>query len=235
MIQWLIDNKDLATLLFTAVVALSTVVYAVLTALLVFETRQMRKAQTEPRLSAYFEPIEEYVNFGHLYIKNIGLGPAFDISISIKSSGSKEGSEYLINDFGKTKFMEKGINYLAPNQMLRSGYTSMVENYNEKIKSILLVTLDYRSADRKKHKELFTIDFSEIEGYGSLGKPHLYSIAQSLEKIQKDVGHISTGFHKLKVHVYDNEDREREKLEWEETRKIRQRQKQGRENGDSGA
>lgn len=77
MINWPIENQGLVTLIFTAVVTLSTVVYAVLTAILVIETQRMRRAQTEPRLSAYFAPIEEIVNFGHLYIKNIGLGPAF--------------------------------------------------------------------------------------------------------------------------------------------------------------
>ncbi len=132
MIKWLIENQSLATLIFTAVVTLSTVVYAVLTAILVIETTRMRRAQTEPRLSAYFEPIEEFVNFGHLYIKNIGLGPAFDIRISIKSEGSITGSESLLKDFIKVKAFEKGLNYLGPDQILRSGVTSMVENYQEK-------------------------------------------------------------------------------------------------------
>lgn len=218
MIKWLIENQGLATLIFTAVVTLSTVVYAVLTAILVIETRRMRRAQTEPRLSAYFAPIEEFVNFGHLYIKNIGLGPAFDIRISIKSEGSITGSESLLKDFIKVKAFEKGLNYLGPDQILRSGFTSMVENYQEKIKAILHVSLNYKVADGSKRNETFRVDFSEFEGFGSLGKPHLYSIAQSLEKIQKDINHLSTGFHKLKVHVFDHEDRERERREWEAER-----------------
>jgi len=234
MIQWLIENQDFATLIFTAVVAISTVVYAVLTAVLVRETAQMRRAQTEPRLSAYFLPIEEFVNFGHLYIKNIGLGPAFDIRISITPEGSVAGSELLMKDFLKVRAFEKGLNYLGPEQILRSGFTSMVENYQEKIKAVLHVSLSYKSADGTKKSETFRVDFSELEGYGSLGKPHLYSIAQSLETIQKDIHHLSTGFHKPKVYIFDHEDRERERSAWEEERQQRIQKREQRD-GESNA
>jgi hypothetical protein len=234
MIQWLIENQDFATLLFTAVVAISTVVYALLTAFLVRETAQMRRAQTEPRLSAYFLPKEEFVNFGHLYIKNIGLGPAFDIRVSIAPEGSLAGSKLLLKDFLKVKAFEKGLNYLGPGQILRSGFTSMVENYQEKINAVLHVSLSYKSADGTKKSETFRVDFSELEGYGSLGKPHLYSIAQSLEKIQGDIHHLSTGFHKPKVYTFNHEDRERERREWEDKRE-KMMQKKEQQNGERNA
>jgi len=48
MIDFIQSNQEPATLIFSAVVVLSTVVYAVLTVLLVLETRQMRRAQLNP-------------------------------------------------------------------------------------------------------------------------------------------------------------------------------------------
>jgi hypothetical protein len=51
-----------------------------------------------------------------------------------------------------------------------------------------------------------------------MGKPHLYVIAQHLEKIQKDFHHLSTGFKRIKTDVYSSEDREQERKEWEEHR-----------------
>lgn len=218
MIQWLIDNNSLVTLVFTAVVAVSTVVYAILTARLVEETSRMRQAQTEPRLSAYFEPKEEFVNFGHLYIKNIGLGPAYEIRVTMKPEGSVAGGDLLIKDFVKVKAFERGINYLGPGQSLRSGFTSMVENYQDKICSVLHISINYKGADGSSKNDVFRVDFSELEGYGSLGKPHLYSIAQSLEKIQKDIHDLTTGHSKPKVQTFDHEDRERERRDWEEHR-----------------
>lgn len=220
MIQWFIDNQGLATLIFSAVVALSTVIYAVLTALLVSETARMRRAQTEPRLSAYFKPVEEHVNFGHLYIENIGLGPAFDIKLTIDSRGSIEGCKKLLNDFLKMKSFERGANYLGPGQILRSRFTSMTEDYEEKIQAVLSIRLDYKCADGTKKAETFIVNFAELEGYGTFGTPSLYAIAQSIEKIQKDIHHLATGFYKPKVQTFNNEDREREFQEWEARQKI---------------
>jgi len=216
MFDWVLQNQGAATLFFTGVVAISTVIYAVLTAFLVFETRKMRRAQTEPRLTAYFEPIEELVNFGHLYIKNIGLGPAFNISFELTSEGSDSGGADLIKDFYSTKFFDTGVKYLGPDQALRSGYTSFTDNFEEKLKATIVVKICYRNSTNAKHEELYRIDLSELEGSGRLGKPHLYSIAQSLEKIQKDVGHLASGFSKLKVHVYNNDDKQRERIELEQ-------------------
>lgn len=40
---------------------------------------------------------------------------------------------------------------------------------------------------------------------------HLYSIALSLEKLQKDLHHVSTGFRRIRADVFDSEDRKAEK------------------------
>lgn len=108
---------------------------------------------------------------------------------------------------------------MGPDQVLQPGWTSMVEGYQEKIKVVLQIALSYKSSNGSMKSGLFRIDFSELEGYGSLGRPHLYSIAQSLEKIQKDINHLARGFHKLKVHTFDHADRERERQELEATEK----------------
>lgn len=218
MIQWLIDNQELATLLFTAVVTLSTVVYAVLTAVLVFETRKMRRVQTEPKLWVYYQLMEEHIHFGHLFVKNIGQGPAFDIEIDLTEEDPTEGGRLLRSDLEKVKAFRNGFSYLGPGQHLKSGFSSFLENYEEKIKSVIIARIRYKGASGEKFSEIFRIDFSEFEGAGRLGTPHLYAIAQSLEKIQKDVSQLSTGFKKLKVLTYTHEDREREAREWKEQR-----------------
>lgn len=215
MIDWLSSNQELATLLFTGVVALSTLVYAFLTALLVFETRRLRRAQTDPKVTAFFEPIEEFVNFGHMYVENIGLGPAYDITFTLRPDGCVSGSEMLIADFSKTKFLERGVKYLGPGQKRRSGNTSFPDGYEKKIKAIVIVDISYRNATGREYQEECRLDFSELEGASQLGTPHLYSIAKSLEKMQKDLHHLSTGFCKPRVDIYDREDREAERAEIE--------------------
>jgi len=214
MLQWVIENNTAITLLFTFVVTLSTAIYAVLTAKLVAETRVLRKAQTEPKLSVYFESIEEAVQYGHLFIKNIGLGPAYNIRIGITSEGSEIGTSKLLNDFAKTPFILNGITYLAPGQFRQSGYTSFFEDLEEKLSSVLIVSVEYDNALSERVTDEFRIDFSELRGAGRLGKQPLLSIAKSLEALQKDLHSLMT-FNRLKVEVFDHEDRERERAEWE--------------------
>jgi hypothetical protein len=218
MIELLQQYQEIATLIFSAVVALSTVVYAVLTALLVTETRQMRRAQTEPKIVAFVEPREEFVNFAHLYIQNIGAGPAFDVSFHLKTKPEDDGGKLLINDFSVSRFLETGIDYIGSNQRMQSRYTAFTDEFDKKIKAIFTVTIKYKSSTNRQYCDSYTIDMSQFEGAGGLGTPHMYSIAQSMEKLQEDVHKISTGFSKLKVQSYTHEDREREKKEREEHR-----------------
>lgn len=212
------NYQDIATLIFSGVVALSTVVYAVLTALLVVETRQMRRAQTEPKLVAYVEPREEFINFAHLYIQNVGPGPAFDVSFKLTAKKDDEGAQLLIDDFSKSRFLETGVEYIGPTQRMRSRDTAFTQEFDKKIKAILNIELSYRSSTGKKYSDKYSIDMSQFEGAGGLGIPHLYSIAQSLKKFQEDFHRISSGFNKLKVETYSHEDRERARAEWEEQR-----------------
>jgi hypothetical protein len=52
---------------------------------------------------------------------------------------------------------------------------------------------------------------SELKGAYQLGTPNLYSIAKSLEKIQKDISQITSGHKKISAQVYTTEDRQKEK------------------------
>ena len=61
-----------------------------------------------------------------------------------------------------------------------------------------------------EYKERFLIDMSEMQGLQQLGKPSLYSIAQSLESINKVLGHMTTGFNKLQIDIFTTKDREKE-------------------------
>ncbi len=96
LIQFLNQNSGALTVLFTGVVTVSTVVYAVLTAVLVSETKKMREVQTEPRIEITLHPFESAINIVRLHIKNIGLGPAEDIKFNSSVISGGEGAEKLL-------------------------------------------------------------------------------------------------------------------------------------------
>lgn len=215
MLDFLNQNSGALTVIFTFVVTLSTVVYAVLTAMLVAETRRMREAQTEPRVEVVIKPREEWIGLIHVYVRNIGLGPAYDISFDIKAESGEEGAQALIDDFTQTHFFKTGLRYLSPGHEAVSGYSQLTE---KKIEAVLVFEVKYRSATSKTFEERFRTDFAEFKGQTQIGKPHLYAIAQHLEKIQQDIHHLATGFRRIKADVYDSEDRETERKESEEHR-----------------
>lgn len=204
-LDFLNRNSGAFTILFSGIVALATIVYALLTWKLVSETKEMRETQTEPRISVIFQPKEEWVNFIDMVIKNIGLGPAYDIQFEISPD-----FEYRKGHFLSKLNIMKGVKYLAPNQKIQFFLTSLVENFEDKIKKPFNIKVTYKNKFGKNYSEPFTIDFSELVGLEQLGKPPLYKIAKNIEKIQEEIHHLSTGFHRLNTIIYTKKDIEQE-------------------------
>lgn len=219
MLDFLNQNSGVLTVIFTGVVTLSTVVYAILTAVLVAETRRMRRVQTEPKMEVAIKLREEWINLVQVYVRNIGLGPAYDISFNVCAEAGKEGAKALIKDFTQANFFQTGLRYLGPGQEVVSGYSQITEKFDQKIESVLIFDVSYRGAAGRLYNDKFRLDLSEFKGRSQIGKPHLYSIAQRLEEIQRDFHSLATGFKRIKADIYDSEDREEERREWEEHRK----------------
>ncbi len=216
MLYFLNQNSGAFSVVFTMIVAISTVVYAYLTAKLVGETRRMRWVQTEPKLEVIIRNREEWIGLIQIYVRNIGLGPAYDISFDISAETGGEGAQTLIDDFTKANFFKTGLKYLGPGQGRDSGWSQMNKQFDQKIKSILLFNVKYESVSKKRYQDKFRLDLSEFKGSCQIGKPHLYAIAQNLEKMQKDIHGLATGSQRIKADVFDSEDRENERKELEE-------------------
>lgn len=91
----------------------------------------------------------------------------------------------------------------------------MTKMYQEKIEAVICFEVTYKDAIQKEFKEKFRIDLSEFKGLTQIGTPPLYGIMQSIEKLQKSVDNIATGWKKVQVDVYSQKDRDKERREWE--------------------
>ena len=209
-LTFLNQNSGALTVLFTAIVTLSTVVYAILTALLVSETRRMRLVQTEPKIQIQLKSLDFSINLIRLDIENIGLGPAKNVNFKWKAISGGEGAQKLLEEFTGTNFLKTGLSYFGPGQKIHSRCTSMLEDHKEKIECVLEFDVLFKNDSGKKYHEKFLIDVSEMDGMQQIGKPNLYSIAESLKSIDALLGHLTTGFKKMKIDVFTNNDRERE-------------------------
>lgn len=180
-------NSGVLSLIFSGVVTIATIIYAWLTAKLVKETRQMREAQTEPRVQVTYRVSEEWMNFLDISVKNIGLGPAYDIKFYVHENNDMSGAVELKDSLLKLACFKSGLAYLGPTQEYFSYWTSLVEGDATKIDSRLVISCTYHSATGARQSHDYTIDLSELKGSSRLGEPPLQKIAKHMEKIEKNL------------------------------------------------
>ncbi len=183
------DSYQAFTLIFTGIVAVSTIVYARLTSKLVSETRKMRKVQTDPIIAVFIQQQDDH-NLLDLIIQNIGLGPAYDIKFELN------GDIDIVPDVGRPvserNFIKNGIKYLAPNKKISCYLTDLLEKTSEKEKTSIEVTVHYEDNLKNPYENNYTINLSEWIGLLSIdGKP------KPLETIAKDINKFVTHYIKI--------------------------------------
>lgn len=190
-IELLNQNAGALNLLFSGVVALATVVYATLTAWLVLETRKLRQAQTEPHVEVFYRPRDEWISLLDIVVKNIGAGPAYDLKFSMVADESNKATHELLTRLSELKSIENGISFLGPGQEFASFWTSMVDQFDQKMQAKIVITSSFLSTTGDKYTRKHVVDLSELKGLQRIGKPPLLKIAESVEQLQKDVGSLA--------------------------------------------
>lgn len=127
LFEFLNQNSGALSVLFSAVVTIATVIYAILTWKLVAETRLLREAQTEPRLEITAQPFEAAFNLLRLQIRNTGMGAARQLRFRIRVANGGEGALAMLNELTSPKFFEKGLEYFGPGQERYSAFTNMAK------------------------------------------------------------------------------------------------------------
>jgi len=198
-LTFLNHNSGAIQVLFSGLVTFATVVYAILTWSLVRETTRMRKAQSDAKVMVSISSRKETISFLDFYIVNEGMGPAYDIKFKVTHLNVGEGDVSIVAKINELGFIQKGIDYLSAKQEIRTFLTSMIDNFELKVRTILRVEVSYRTGAGDIVKDAYTIDFSIFSGMQQLGEPDLYRIAKSIEKIEKNIDHLSTGWSKLQI------------------------------------
>lgn len=198
-----LDTSSL-TLIFSGIVAVSTIFYALLTCILVFETNKMRKVQTEPNVSVFIQPKEEFNYIIDMFIQNIGLGPARDIIFEVQPD-----FEYISGQFlSEVTLIKNGINYLAPNQKIRIFSTSLLEDLALKTKEPINIEIVYTNSVGNNYKSIYQINFSEMVGLSQIGAQStpLFRLAKSIKEIQSDLKEISIGLKQFTEYSINNKE-----------------------------
>lgn len=220
MIEFFTKYSDVITIFFTIAVGISTIVYAILTAFLVKETKKMRKIQTDPHIFINLEQSEFSISFIDLVVKNIGLGPAYEVKFKvIKDFEMKRKGN--ISNIG---FIKNGLQYFAPQQITKQFIASFIDDDTNLEEREFEIEVEYKNSIGDSFNEKFLLSFAQFKSITQLGSGSpLYKISKELEKIATFIRHLTTDFHRLNINVYDSEDRkvEEEELakEYEEFKK----------------
>lgn len=209
------SNSGALQVLFAGAVAVATVVYAVLTWRLVSETKRMRRAQTDAKVTIAVSSHEAYLNFVDLVVRNEGVGPAYNVQFEVEQLGDA-GDGSILERIQGMGFVTKGLDYFSPKQEIRSFLASMTDDFELKMNTRLRVRISYSTASGERMTDQYVLDFSIFRGIHQLGEPDLHTIASSLKSLAKDVGHLASGFHKLQVITQDKAEHQRQQEEYYE-------------------
>jgi hypothetical protein len=203
-LNFLNNNAGAFQVVFAAVVAVATAVYAILTWRLVSETRRMRRAQTDAKMAIGLDVRKEQINLVDLFVRNEGVGPAYDVEFEVGMLG--DGHPEILESVQTLGFIDQGIGYFSAHQEIRSFLTTMVGDFESKVATKIRVTVSYSTASGEHVVDPYVLDFAIFKGRHQLGEPDLYSIAKSLKALAKDVDHLASGFRKLQVITQDKAD-----------------------------
>lgn len=217
MIQDALDflnrNSGALTVLFGAIVAIATVVYAKLTAALVSETNRMRRVQTDAEVVVSVQPSATWINLIELVVENIGGGSAYNLRLEVNPDVKCSRGE-MLSSIGLFKH---GMRQLAPQRSVRTFLFSVsdkvteIENPDGPFR--FTVKASYDPGNGTTITRTFELDLLHLVGMVQLGTPPLKTIADSLKALQGDFGHLTTGFKRLTVNVNTRAEVEAEEAE----------------------
>lgn len=184
--------NDTLQILFSGIVALSTVVYAILTWRLVKETKKTREFQITPDIQVYFERGEANWKDIYIIIENLGFGTAKMVQFEILRD--YEHYEDKIFHLSEKGIIKNGMKMFYPKQKFRFMFTNLGENYELKIKSRLILKVDYLDINDKLFTTKFNLSLQELSGMSTVVPPDNYigRISYYLEKINKTLENIKT-------------------------------------------
>ncbi len=209
--------NEILIVIFTGVVAVSTVFYVVLTCRLVSETRTMRKAQTEPRVSVRVELDHDGRHGFELVVRNEGQGPAknvkvkFDGGPNIFAESNLSGPRPEINQLPVIK---DGIPYMESGATFRYflGMTS-IEAFEVATASPWSFRAQYQNLAGECKCAAYRQDFSQFTGM-LFDRNYMEQIAKHLDSIRKDIHRLTEGHAKVRVVTQTEEEFQKEHEEY---------------------
>jgi len=225
MIEWCNSNSGFIMTILTLIYVVASVIVA---ALMVRANRltaqstemavKLDKERSKP--SVVFEFLPEIPYFC-LRIRNIGLTTAYNLKFHVSPEprlcfGGK--NQMPAEKIERTiQFVSEGIRSLPPQGEVRTtlGTLARIEEGLGSLHFRGLLT--YNDAFGGSHETMVDVDGSIYRGLVYSGKKAIDCVANELEKIARELGHICSGFHKPTVITQDIKEHRKEEMEFIES------------------
>ncbi len=193
----------------TMVIAVSAVASFCVTWRLSQDSRALRKAGTEPEVVAYLAPDPRSGFFINLVLENVGQGPACDVEYFVDADPE---------DFAKREVrnvaagVTRKISSLLPQgerveRMLGVGNRLYGKDEDARLRPFRVEVCYSNLRGVRAGPKEYVLDIAEFGGSAEI-TPAEKRIADSLEKIQTQLGHLSSGFNRLHVETTTTAERQ---------------------------
>ena len=191
----------------------ATAIYMLFTGWLIWETRKARESQERPQVDIYIQRARDWGNKIEFFIENNGFTGAHEIKLfcsqefqCFSSNGNQKHNK--IQNWGP---FVNGIPFLPPRGKRNYTLTFMTDDFENKIKTELIIKAEYKDNKGKKYSLEFPIRFSEFENTLLPIEDPSFKIAKHLESIQKNIEKITSGWSKLRV-IHQSKEQHQEEL-----------------------
>ncbi len=128
-------------------------------------------------------------------MENVGPGAAYNVRLTTDREFSADGNVHLT----KLGLFRHTLGFFASRQRIEHLLASMMEAWDELMREPLEITATYSDGQGRPYQRTFVINFAAFENLTRIGKQPLYSVADDLERIQKDLHQLATGSYKVHV------------------------------------
>lgn len=165
------DYNMKVEIILSFVLAVTTVVYTLISLMLWYESRKTRKQKNEPHIVAFLKSTEDH-NTLALYIKNIGEGFAKNVKIEMLKDYNQFGKELqLLSELG---IMKNGFNSFPPDYELKYYVHSYEKVYKSDKNEFINLRVIYEGSDKRKYTEDFVLPFNQLFGQNYSNPPETF-------------------------------------------------------------
>ncbi len=170
-------------LILSIVLAASTVIYTLINAFMLYESRQTRKQKITPLLIAFLKSGENHQTFS-LWIKNVGEGYAKDVTFHMHKDYKVFGKDYMSTLYGPLK---NGVNSFPSEYSIQCLIDSCgSEVFNNK-ENYIEIEICYSSMSGTTYSNKYLLPFNQLPIiYSDPPESYLGQIAYHLKSIEKE-------------------------------------------------